>query len=112
MSPGTQFVSASNGNVISLMKVTENLCQLSIDFTRLHVDPFRVAIPDANDENSFCSPGNGRTGHEKGGSRSADRPEHFRKHTGGQTSSSVGDVQFDGHRSRLGINRVSDRSVE
>jgi len=59
MSPGTQFVRAANGNVFSLVQVTENLDQLSFDFARLDVDPFRVAVPDANDEDSLCGSGNG-----------------------------------------------------
>src|SRR6266852_6822599 len=106
MSARQQLIRTSNGNVLSVPQVTENLYQLSVDFTGLDIDPFGVPIPDANDEGSFCGTGNGRSRNEKSRTRSANGPEHFRKHTGSQTSSRVGDIQFDGHRSRLRVDRV------
>ncbi len=68
MSPRMQFVGASNGYVIPLPQVAEDLRQLAVRFARLDVDPFRVPVPDTNDEVSFCRSGNGRARNEKSGS--------------------------------------------
>jgi hypothetical protein len=58
MSPGTQFIGTSDGNVIPLPQKTKNFDQFSIGFARLDIDPFRISIPDANEEDSFCCSSN------------------------------------------------------
>ncbi len=83
MGSRTQFVRTANGHIISVPQIPENLGLLSIYFARLDIDPFRIPIPDANDKRCFCGSGHCGCGNEKSGLRSANRPNHFRKHSGG-----------------------------
>ena len=83
MSSGTQFVGASNGHVIPVPQVTEDLGLLSVDFAPLDIHPFRIPILDANDKRRFCRAGYSGSGDKKCGLRSADRPDHVWKHSGG-----------------------------
>src|SRR5579859_786070 len=81
---------------------------LAVQFASLNVYPLGVSSANADHESSLCGSGNSRCWNEERRLRPADRPKHFGKHPGTETSIRVVDVQLDRHSPCFHIHRMSN----